>query len=197
MAESKSTKIENSGGKKKTTNTRTAKKVHRESFSTHDGHALTANEANFIDEYVTNGNGRQAYIKAYPKASASSAAQLAQRLLNKDYINSEIRYRMECAKNESIASAEEIMNYLSSVMRGEIKDAFGLDAPLSERTRAAVELAKRQIDIPNRLANTEAPELKITLDFGRGESNPTVSEVLGVSATADIDTESEGGDTDE
>ena len=32
-------------------------------------------------------------------------------------------------------------------MRGEVKDQFGLDAPLAERTKAAVELAKRKVDV--------------------------------------------------
>lgn len=194
MAEKKSTKNTKSAGeKKKTTNTRTAKKVHRTSFSTHDGHALTASEAKFIDEYIQNGIARQAYINAYPSSNPKCASQNADRLLNKPYINSEINYRLECAKNDSIASAEEIMNYLSDVMRGNIKDAFGLDAPLSERTRAAVELAKRQIDIPNKVANNEQPELKITLDFGGMDSAPTVGEILGVNAQ--IDTNLGGDDT--
>lgn len=32
-------------------------------------------------------------------------------------------------------------------MRGEVKDQFGLEAPLAERTKAAVELAKRKVDV--------------------------------------------------
>ena len=47
------------GEKKKTTNTRTAKKAKRESFSTWEGHTLTPSEAKFIDEYIATGNGRQ------------------------------------------------------------------------------------------------------------------------------------------
>jgi phage terminase small subunit len=192
----KTTETKKTGGdnvaKKKTTNVRTAKKAHRESFSTHDGHALTASEAKFIDEYIKNGIARQAYIAAYPNSNPKCASQNADRLLNKPYINSEINYRLECAKNDSIASAEEIMNYLSDVMRGNIKDAFGLDAPLSERTRAAVELAKRQIDIPNKFSNNEQPELKITLDFGGGDEHPTVAEVIG-NGNVTI----EDGDTDD
>ena len=39
------------------------------------------------------------------------------------------------------------MRYFTSVMRGEVKDQFGLDAPLAERTKAAVELAKRKVDV--------------------------------------------------
>ena len=155
--------------KRKTTNNR-VKKVHREQFSTHSGHALTPKEAKFIDEYVATGNGRQSVINA-GYANTSSSAQKAQQLLNKDYITEEINYRLEQAKNESIADATEIMQYFTDVMRGEVPDQFGLDASLAERTKAAQELAKRLIDIPNRTGgNAEAPKLQITLDWG--DSNP-------------------------
>lgn len=186
--------------KKKTTNTRTAKKAKRESFSTWEGHALTPQEAKFIDEYCVTGNGRQSYINAYPNVSPSSAAQLAQRLLNKDYINSEIKHRLQQAKEESIATATEIMNFFSSVMRGEIKDQFGLEAPLSERTRAAVELAKRQIDIPQKLSGSEQPEIRIKIDWDRPstttEERPkTVRDILGDSMSEEEIAKYEGNST--
>lgn len=169
--------------KKKTTNTRTAKKAKRESFSTWEGHTLTPQEAKFIDEYCVTGNGRQSVLTAYANQNPKTAAQKAQELLNKNYITSEINHRLEQSRSASIASAEEIMNFFSSVMRGEVKDQFGLEAPLSERTRAAVELAKRQIDMPQRLANNEQPEVKISLDWDRGvqiETRPkTVRELMG------------------
>lgn len=159
--------------KKKTTNTRSAKKAKRESFSTWEGHTLTSAEAKFIDEYCVTGNGRQSVLIAYPEQNPNSAAQRAQELLNKPYITSEINHRLQLAKNESIATASEIMNYFSAVMRGEIKDQFGLEASLSERTKAAVELAKRQIDIPQKLAGNEQPEIKITLDWARPTATVT------------------------
>lgn len=170
--------------KKPTTNTRTAKKVKRESFSTWEGHALTAQEAKFIDEYCITGNGRQAILTAYPNQNPKTAAQKAQDLLNKDYITSEINHRLQQAREDSIATATEIMNYFSAVMRGEIKDQFGLEAPLSERTKAAVELAKRQIDIPQRMAGNEQPEIKIVVDWARptfssDERPKTVRELIG------------------
>ena len=142
-------------------------------------------------------------MEAYPKTTPSSAAQLAHRLLNKDYIASEINHRLQVASEESIASATEIMNYFSAVMRGEIKDQFGLEASLSERTKAAVELAKRQIDIPQRLAETQQqqqpPEIKITLDWARPVERPkTVAEVLGRGLTEeDIAKYEEHGDSGE
>ena len=146
-------------------NNRLGKKRKRTSFTTYTGHALTPNEAKFIDAYLTTGNGRQAVIDAGYKSKAPQA--YAQQLLNKQYITEEINHRMELAKQASIADATEIMQYLTSVMRGEVADQFGLEASLSERTKAAQELAKRQIDIPNRInGKTEVPEIKISLDWG-------------------------------
>lgn len=153
--------------KKVTTNNRQAIRVNRESFATYDGHALTPQEAMFIDEYLIS-NGRQAVLKAYPNRNPATAAQYAQVLLNKEYINSEIKHRMEQAKCASIADAQEIMEYFTKVMRGEVSDQFGLEASLGERTKAAQELAKRTIDIENRLVGKEQPpEVKITLDWAR------------------------------
>lgn len=70
-------------------------------------------------------------------------------------------------KRRSVADAEEVMEYFSSVMRGEVKDQFGLDAPLSERTRAAQELAKRTIDIENRANGKADNVVEIKLDWSR------------------------------
>ena len=146
------------GGEKK-------KKEKVPKFSTHTGHPLTPNEAKFIDRYIETGNATQSYTEAYGEKSA--ARQLASRVLAKVYITEEINYRLEQAKGESIASAEEIMQYFTDVMRGNIKDQFGLEASLGERTKAAQELAKRQIDIPNKANANDTPEIKITLDWAR------------------------------
>ena len=167
-SEKKSTKKPKNGGEEK------KEKVQR--FSTHTGHILTPNEARFIDRYIETSNGRQSYIEAYPQSNEKNAHQNAYRLLNRDYIVDEINFRFEQAKTESIASAEEIMQYFTDVMRGNIKDQFGLEASLGERTKAAQELAKRQIDIPNKLNGNEQPELKITLDWARPS---TLSEEIG------------------
>lgn len=138
-------------------------------YTTHSGHKLTPNESKFIDEYIQSGNGLQSVLKA--GYSTKNPRQYANTLLSKVYIADEINYRLELAKTESIATAEEIMQYFTDVMRGTIKDQFGLEASLGERTKAAQELAKRQIDLPNKLAGNDTPELKITLDWAR-PTNP-------------------------
>ena len=85
--------------------------------------------------------------------------------MGKEYISGEIAYRLKQLEEESIANAVEILQYFTSVMRGETKDQFGLEVPISERTRAAQELAKRKIDIPNRINGKEQSQVVISLDW--------------------------------
>ena len=59
------------------------------------------------------------------------------------------------------------MQFFSAVMRGEVKDQFGLDATLSDRTRAAQEIAKRTVDIENRKAGEPDQLVAIKLDWSR------------------------------
>ena len=121
---------------------------------THAGDPLSVKEAKFIDIFVATGNLNHALREA----------DLALRnVAGKDYIQEEIQYRLEQLKKETIADADEILQYLTSVMRGELKDQFGLDAPLSERTSAAKELARRVIDAE--AIDVVQPEIKITLNF--------------------------------
>ena len=77
------------------------------------------------------------------------------------------------------------MKYLTDVMRGKIKDQFDLDASLSERTKAAQELLKRNVD--DRKMNLELAKLEAQFkDNGTDEDakdnfmdalNSTASEV--------------------
>ena len=76
-------------------------------------------------------------------------------------------------------------------MRGKVKDQFGLDASLGERTKAAQELAKRQIDIQNKLAGNEQPELKITLNWARQDESSTQAQAVEVGATVVQNTDEE------
>lgn len=132
-------------------------------YYTHDGHPLTPKEALFIDKYMELGNQRQAVIEA--GYQTRSPGQYAQSLLTKDYISGEIAHRLKELESASIATATEILQYFTKVMRGEEKDQFGLETPISERTRAAQELAKRQIDMVNRVNGKEVAEVKISLDW--------------------------------
>ena len=123
---------------------------------THDGYPLSPKEAKFIDLYLVYGNINKALDEAGMKM---------RNIAGKDYISDEIKWRMEQLKSATIADADEIMQYFTAVMRGQVKDQFGLDAPLSERTSAAKELARRVIDVEKVTEQTEVPEIKITLNW--------------------------------
>ena len=122
---------------------------------THDGYPLSVRESKFISLFIANGN----INKCLGEAKMSM-----RELAGKDYIADEITWRLNQLKKQSIADGDEILQYLTSVMRGQEKDQFGLDAPLSERTRAAQELAKRIIDIVPEESVT-VPEIKVTLNW--------------------------------
>lgn len=121
---------------------------------THSGDPLSVKESKFIDVFLATGNLNHAL---------KEAGLTMRSVVGKDYIQEEIKYRLDELKKETIADADEIMQYFTRVMRGEEKDQFGLDAPLSERTSAAKELARRVIDIEQ--VDLEQPEIKITLNF--------------------------------
>ena len=123
--------------------------IQKEKLLTHSGEILSTLQAKFIDLYIELGSGRKAVIEAGYKCK--NPDYQANALLRTPKVIDEISYRMEQHKKDSIAKTDEILEYFTNVMRGKEKDQFGLDAPLSERTKAAGELAKRLIDIPNRL----------------------------------------------
>ena len=153
-------KEQNTQQKRKTTKKSNKRKYV---YKTHDGHPLTPQEALFIDKYIELGNQRQAVIEA--GYHTKNPGGYAYNIMCKEYIAKEIEYRLKQLEEESIANAVEILQYFTSVMRGETKDQFGLEAPLSERTRAAQELAKRKIDIPNRVNGKEQAQVVISLDW--------------------------------
>ena len=140
----------------------------RKNITTNTGHKLSINEDKFINLYLELGNASESVVKAGYKTK--NPRGYAQTLLTKEYIAEEIKFRRDQAYKESQATAAEVMDFLARVMRGEVQDQFGLETPVSERLKAADMLAKRTIDIDNRMAgkkNMETPEIQIKLDWSR------------------------------
>ena len=141
---------------------------------TKEGKQLTIKEEKFINEYIQTGNARQSAIAAgykYCSDDASWASQVGNRLLNKEYIKNEIKARMDAAKTEGIMSREEQLQFLSDMARGKILDQFDMPATNSDKIKALVELAKRTVDIEDRLKEKQqatAPEIKISLRWEGG-----------------------------
>lgn len=134
---------------------------------TASGVRLTVKEAKFIDEYIQTGNLRQSVLNAGYQCKAPN--MMATKLMKKDYIKAEIDTRMANHESSSIADRQEIMQFFSDMMRGKILDQFDMPATNADKIKAGMELAKRSIDIEDRLKEKQsqtAPEIKISLDWG-------------------------------
>ena len=144
---------------------------------------LTPKQKKFCDEYLKLGNATQAAKNA--GYSEKTAYRTGADNLKVPHILDYINARQEQIASKDIADIEEIMKYLTDVMRGKIKDQFDLYASLSERTKAAQELLKRNVD--DRKMNLELAKLEAQFkDNGSDEDakdnfmdalNSTASEV--------------------
>lgn len=80
---------------------------------------LTLKQKRFADEYIISANATAAAIKAgYSKKTARS---IGQENLTKPDIKAYIDERLEKLDSEKIADQKEVLQYLSSVMRGNNK----------------------------------------------------------------------------
>ena len=132
---------------------------------------LTVEEQHFLANYIRLGNFAEA-IKTTPEYNSegktpSQLSHMGQHIFNKVHIQAEYKRMAEEARKETQATAKEVLEYFTKVMRGEIKDQFGLEAPLSERTKAAQERAKRTVDIENRKSGEPDQLVAIKLDWSR------------------------------
>ncbi len=63
--------------------------------------------------------------------------------MSKPVISQYIHSRLDKIEDARVAKGDEVLRFFSSVMRGEVKDQFGLDSQLSDRIDAAKQLQKR------------------------------------------------------
>ena len=128
---------------------------------------LTPVEQKFIREYIKIGRGGDALHKADKTLPLDKCSRTAAEILKQPNVQKEVRKIMAEIHDATVADSVEVLKYFTSVMRGEVKDQFGLEAPLSERTKAAQELAKRTVDIENRKAGEPDQTIAIKLDWSR------------------------------
>ena len=100
---------------------------------------LTEKQKRFIDYYIETGNGTEACKRA--GYNGENQNKLASENLTK--LDRFIRPLLDNKQNERIASQDEILEYLTRVMRGQEKDQFNLDASIQDRTKCAELLGKR------------------------------------------------------
>ena len=100
---------------------------------------LTEKQKRFIDYYIETANATEsAKLAGYSKKTAKNIGNE-----NLTKLNLFIQEKLKQKNDERIASQDEVLQYLTKVMRGQEKDQFGLDASLGERTKCAELLGKR------------------------------------------------------
>ncbi|MBS4462831.1 terminase small subunit [Aerococcaceae bacterium zg-B36] len=114
---------------------------------------LTLKQQRFADEYIICGNATESAIKAgYAKKSAHS---IGNENLKKPEIKLYIDQRLELLESDKIANQDEVLQYLTSIMRGEqteqtlrglgegVQDITEIDVGAKDRIKAAELLGKR------------------------------------------------------
>lgn len=105
---------------------------------------LTPKQKAFADEYLKCGNAAEAAINA--GYSRKTAKEIGYENLTKPHISAYIAERQKQIEDARIADVTEVMQFFTRVLRGEEKDAFGLDISASDRMTAGRAILKRNID---------------------------------------------------
>lgn len=139
---------------------------------------LTLKQQRFADEYIISGNATQSAIEAgYSKKYANTNAS---KLLQNTTINRYIDEQLEILKNERVADQQEVLEYLTSIVRGEqteqtlrgvgegAQEIDNIDVSAKDRIKAAELLGKRYGIWTDKteLTGEIDTEISIKIDYG-------------------------------
>nr|DAK86599.1 MAG TPA: Terminase small subunit [Caudoviricetes sp.] len=146
---------------------------------------LTLKQKKFADEYIISGNATQSAIKA--GYSKKTAGVIAVENLEKPNIKAYIDERLKELDDKAIAKQEEVLQYLTAVMRGQSKSAVvvieGLGEGLSlartinktpdekDRIKAAELLGKRYGAFTEKVDISGDMNLSIEVDYGSEDTD--------------------------
>ena len=148
---------------------------------------MTEKQKRFCDEYLIDCNATRAYKAVYKNIKNDGVARRnGSRLLTNADIKKYIDTRMEELRNEKTADAQEVIEYLSAVLRGEstaqeivvVGTGDGCSkaktvekAPSEkERLKAAELLGKRYALFTDKVDMDTDMDLNITIDYGEDEN---------------------------
>ncbi|MDT2889410.1 terminase small subunit [Lactococcus lactis] len=136
---------------------------------------LSERQKRFCELYVKTGNATQSYIDAGYKARGASARANASKLLTNPNAKSYIEELTSQLKKDSIADADRVLQFLTKVMDGEVKEELGfvtdegveiVSLPINGtgRIRAAAELLKRY-PLPVEVNLNTPTAINVNFDF--------------------------------
>ena len=146
---------------------------------------LREKQKRFCDEYLIDLNATQAAIRA--GYSGKNARNIASENLAKPNIKKYIEDRMAQKATKLIADQDEVLKYLTGVMRNEESEEVVIvegtgdgcsearvikkDASIKDRVKAAELLGKRYSLFTDKVDLNADMDLKITVDYGEDEND--------------------------
>lgn len=147
---------------------------------------LTVKQHQFCDEYLVDLNATRAYMAVYHNIkNEETAASAASRLLRNVNVSEYINIQLEKLHDERTADAKEVMEYLTSVLRGDSKSEIvvveGMGEGCSsarkmdktpdekERLKAAELLGRRYGIFTDKIKTDVDTQLNISIDYGGGK----------------------------
>ncbi len=148
---------------------------------------MTEKQKRFCDEYLIDCNATRAYKTVYQNVKSDEVARKAgSRLLTNVDVKNYIADRMEEIHNEKTADAQEVIEYLTSVLRGEstaqeivvegtgdgCSEARTMEKAPSEKEKlkAAELLGKRYALFTDKVETDVDMDLNITIDYGKDDT---------------------------
>lgn len=148
---------------------------------------MTEKQKRFCDEYLIDCNATRAYKAVYQNVKSDETAKsAASRLLTNVNVKKYIDDRMEELHNEKTADAQEVIEYLMSVLRGEsiaqeivvegtgdgCSEARTMEKAPSEKEKlkAAELLGKRYALFADKVETDVDMDLNITIDYGEDDT---------------------------
>ena len=148
---------------------------------------MTEKQKRFCDEYLIDCNATRAYKAVYQNVKSDETAKsAASRLLTNVNVKKYIDDRMEELHNEKTADAQEVIEYLTSVLRGEstaqeivvegigdgCSEARTMEKSPSEKERlkAAELLGKGYSLFTDKVETDVDMDLNITIDYGEDDT---------------------------
>lgn len=140
---------------------------------------MNEKQKRFCDEYLIDCNATQAAIRAgySPKTAYAIGEQNLKKLELKAYINEQL----EQLHNKKTADAQEVLEYLTAVMRGEhteqvlrlvgdgVQEISDIKVSAKDRIKAAEMLAKRYGLLVDKVSVQDDSEILVKVEY---EDNP-------------------------
>ena len=155
---------------------------------------LRGKQRKFADNYIKSGNATEAYVNAgYKVRSNETARANASRLLTNANVKAYIEKRLKQLESAKLATAQETLEYLTSVMRGEqtetVVTAKGLyrnvEVSAKDRITAAKELLKRYPIDP--LAKAQLRKIKADATIAEYQAEQLTSDDSDTSVNINFD----------